>query len=157
MDRLKVLSKYLIWVIIGYFFSNILITICLKGTYKEIKSQVLTDTSPKIELFETKATYINGYTEGRVTNNTGETIDNKFVKIDCYSARDVKLGTKYVRISDLKPNEVMDFKMGFKYTDVYRCNVSYVEEASNATDEEFISDNLTAAMIIGGLIMLCFI
>ena len=157
MDRLKVLSKYLIWVIIGYFFSNILITICLKGTYKEIKSQVLTDTSPKIELFETKATYINGYTEGRVTNNTGETIDNKFVKIDCYSARDVKLGTKYVRISDLKPNEVMDFKMGFKYTDVYRCNVSCVDEATNATEEEFISDNLTTTMILGGLIMLCLI
>lgn len=157
MDRLKTLSKYLIWIIIGYFFSNILITICLKGTYKEIKSQVIDNVSPKIELIETKATYINGYTEGKVTNNTGSTIDNKFVKIDCYSARDVKLGTKYVRISDLKPNETMDFRMGFKFTDVYRCNVSYVEEAISATEEQFISDDMTTAMILGGLIMLCFI
>ena len=157
MDRLKTLSKYLIWVIIGYFFSNLIITFCIKGTYKEIKTQVLTDISPKIELIETKATYINGYTEGRVTNNTSETIDNKFVKIDCYSARDVKLGTKYVRINNLKPNETMDFKMGFKFTDVYRCNISYVEDVRNATEEEFVSDNLTTAMILGGLIMLCFI
>ncbi len=156
MGRLKTLTKYLLMVVAFYFFSNILITIVLKGTYKEIKTQMIESTSPKIEIIQTKATYINGYTEGKVTNNTGEVIDNKFVKIDCYSARDVKLGTKYVRISDLKPNETMDFRMGFKFTDVYRVNISYVDEAINVQDEEFISDDLTTSMILGGLILLCF-
>lgn len=155
MDRMKTLTKYLVILIIFYFFSNIIITVCIKGTYKEIKAEVLTDV-PKIELIETKATYINGYVIGKVTNNTGSVINNKYIKIDCYSARDVNLGTKYVTIGNLQPNESIDFKMGFKFTDVYRCEISYVEEAGSATEDQFLSDDLTTSMILGGLILMCF-
>jgi len=154
MDRMKNLSKYLVFIIIFYFFSNILITICMKGTYKEIKTEILTKT-PQIELTETKATYINGYTIGKIINNTEHILDNKYLKIDCYSVRDVKLGTKYIRINDLKPNEARDFKMGFKFTDVYRCKISYVEHVVEATDDQFISDDMTTTMILSGLIFLC--
>lgn len=156
MDRLKTFAKYAVIILIFYIFSDILIFIGINGTYKTIKNYEILSQSPKVDVSESKATYINGYVNGNITNNTENLIDKTYIKIDFYSERNVNLGTKYIEIQNLKQNNTRDFRIAFKFTDVARYEISVVDEPVNATDEEFFSDEMRFRLLLSGLIMLYF-
>ena len=52
---------------------------------------------------------------------------------------------------------MQDFHMGYKFTDSYRYEVSFVEEAIDATEEQFVCDEMTGYLLLAGLLVLCFI
>jgi len=156
MSRLKTFLIYALIIIGFYFFSNVLIFFSVKGTYKNVNGNIITGT-PTIEIKEAKATFINGYIDGSITNNTQEKIENKYIKIDIFSERNVNLGTKYVKIETLDVNQKQEFHMGYRYTDSYKYEISFVEEAINVTDEQLVSEDLTGYLLLTGLIMLLFI
>ena len=56
--------------------------------YKPKNCDVLFE-SPQIEIIDSKATNANGYIYGCITNNTGSTIENKYIKLDCYSEYEI--------------------------------------------------------------------
>lgn len=156
MKRLKTFFIYALILVGFYFFSNILIFLSVKGSYKNIDGKIIT-LMPNVEIKEAKATYINGYLDGSVTNNANEKIENKYIKIDIFSERDVKLGTKYVKIENLDVNQTQEFHMGYRFTDSYRFEISCVDNVEGAVDEEFISEDLTGYLLLAGLLTLCFI
>ena len=156
MSRLKTFIIYALIIIGFYFFSNVLIFFSVKGSYNNINGEVLT-TAPDIEIQEAKATYINGYVDGIINNNTETKIENKYIKIDIFSERNVKLGTKYVNIENLDVDQTQEFHMGYRLTDSFRYEISFVEEAVDAEEEQFISEELTGYLLLSGLIVLCFI
>ena len=139
MSRMKTFIIYAIIIVAFYFLSNILIYLFVKGTYKYITGEIASDN---IEIVQAKATYINGYIDGKITNNLEEPIMNKFIKIEIYSKRGLNLGNKYIEISHLDAQETTDFHIGYKFTDSYRYKVSVVDNANEATDEEFLSDEV---------------
>jgi len=139
MDRMKTFFLYAIIIVVFYFLSNILIYLFVKGTYKDITGEIAADN---IEIVQAKATYINGYIDGRIDNNTeGEMVD-KYIKIEIYSKRGVCLGTKYIKVPYLEVQESEDFHIGYKLTDSYRYKVSVVDTADEATEEQFLSDEV---------------
>lgn len=153
------LKKYLLYVIIivaFWIFSDILIYISINSTYANVNTRVYS-ISPEIIVGESKATYVNGFVKGNIKNNTDSIINNKYLKIELYSPRDVKLGTKYVKIENLDVNKNQEFEMWYKFTDVEYVNITVTDNIENATEEEFLSQEATTTLILGTLIVLYFI
>ena len=157
MDRMKTFGIYALCVILFFIFSNVMINVAIKATYMQIGADILLQDDLKIELDEARATYVNGYVGGKI-KNTGTNTESTYIKIDLYSKRDVLLGTKYVKIEDLKQNEERDFRMGFKYTDVDYCKVEMVNEIDeeNVTQEQFTSTEIRFAKLLATVILLCY-
>lgn len=156
MARMKTLFTYAFVIAAFWIFSNLIIYLSINGTYKNIDAQVIT-TVPELYVTDSKATYINGYVKGSIKNNTSDIINKKYIKIDCYSKRNIKLGTKYVLIENLQNGENREFEMYFKFTDVEYVIVSTTDNAANSTEKEFISEQVSSYVIIGALICLFFI
>lgn len=156
MKRMKTFLIYALLIIAFWLFSDILIYISINGTYANVDTRIYTN-SPEIIIGQSKATYVNGYVKGGIKNNTEEIISNKYLKIDMYSPRDVKLGTKYVEINNLTPNEYRDFEMWYKFTDVDYVTITTTDNANNVAEEEFLSQETATYLVFGTLLVLYFI
>lgn len=159
MDRMKTFALYALCVIAFFIVSNVLINIAIHTSCKPIYAYMLMDEDSdiKVEITESQASSVNGFVGGKVINKTKNAINKKYIQIDLYSKRNILLGTKYVEISDVKINETIDFRMGFKLDNVNYCKVSVVDEvASDVTQEQFVSDNTSAIILITAVIFLCY-
>ena len=156
MKRLKTFLLYALIIAGFWIFSDIIIYVAINGTYTNVNAKIYTD-SPEIIIGESKATYINGYIKGGIKNNTQGIINEKYVKIDLYSARDVKLGTKYIKIENLEPNNYQEFEMWYKFTDVDYATISITDDIKNTSEEEFLSQKTATYLVIGTLLILYFI
>lgn len=135
--------------IILYFFLDFLTFAFVKSTYNPINDYEIEINSPKIEITEAKATYINGSVKGKVTNNTGEDIDKLYVKINFYSERNVDLGTRFAKIENLKQGETKDFEVKFKFQEVKNFKVNVTKEAVINDDEgTHMFDGFTGIAVI---------
>ena len=97
MDKLK---KYFIYILllVGFFIlSNFLINVGLNSTYKKITRKE--DNLSQVVIYQEEATFVNGRIKGIVSNTS--TINDKYIKFDFYSERNVKLGSKYIEIDNL--------------------------------------------------------
>lgn len=143
MDKIK---KYIIYIIIivgFYFLSNYLIIQLMKTTYNPKQFTIDPNTSPKVEITDFQATVTNGYVNGKMTNDTGEDINGKYLKLDYYSKNGVNLGSKYVEINNLKPGETMDFSSQFNFDNVDNVKTSIVDKKDlpkNISLKDFLSD-----------------
>lgn len=156
MKRLKTFLIYALIIAAFWFLSDFLIYMAINGTYQHIETKVVADV-PNINVGESKATYVNGYVKGNVYNNSNETINNKYIKIDLYSPRNVHLGTKFYKIENLEAGKTQDFEMWFKFQDVEYCNITVVDNASDATEEQFVSEETKFYLIVGTLTLLYFL
>ncbi len=156
MDRMKTFGIYALIVILFYIFSNVMINVGLKASYDEIGLNIAQAVGIQIEINEAKATYVNGYVGGKVSNARNEDVKDTYLKIDLYTKRDVCVGTKYVKLDNIAPGKSQDFRMGFRFQDVDYANVSIVNEiGENTSEEEFKSENLDGAMLIAVVVLLC--
>lgn len=155
MSKLK---KYLLYVImIGAFWvlSDILIYLSINTTYTSVDTKVFA-VSPEITVGQSKATYVNGVVKGTIRNNTDSIINDKYIKIDLYSPRDVKLGTKYVKIESLDINKYQEFEMWYKFTDVDYVEITVTDNIENASEEEFLSQEASTILVFGTILVLYF-
>ena len=156
MAKLKKYLLYVLMIAAFWIFSDILIYLSINSSYTRVDAKVYTN-SPEIIIGESKATYVNGVVKGSIKNNTGDIINDKYLKIELYSARDVKLGTKYVKIENLEVNKYQNFEMWYKFNDVDYANISVTDNINNTVEEEFLSQETTSALILGTLLVLYFI
>lgn len=156
MERMKKFFKYALIIAAFWIFSDIIIYLSINSAYTSVDAKIYTN-SPEIIVEESKATYVNGYIKGRIKNNSIDIINNKYLKIDLYSARDIKLGTKYIQIKDLEAGKYQDFNIGYKLTDVDYANIVVTDNVDNASEEEFLSQETTIFLILGTLMVLYFI
>ena len=156
MKRLKTFFLYALAIAGLWLFSDIIIYLSIHSTYANVETRVYTN-SPEIIIGESKATYVNGFVKGGIKNNTEGIINEKYLKIDLYSPRDIKLGTKYVKIENLEPSAYQEFEMWYKFTDVDYATVTVVEDIQNASEEEFISQETASYLVVGTLLLLYFI
>lgn len=153
MSRLKTFLMYGVWVLLFFIFSQVMIFIAINTTYKYKKIEL--DTS-LISTAEVQATSVNGFAKCKVINNTQNSIENKYIKVECYSKNDVLLGTKYIKIDKIETNEEQEFEVRFNYSRVDRAKIDIVDEIpEDVTEEQKMSDpEMNAAMLISALILL---
>ena len=156
MAKMKKIFLYVFLIAAFWIFSDILIYLSINTTYVNKESRVYTNT-PEIIVGENRATYVNGFIRGSIKNNTDGIINDKYLKIDLYSARDVKLGTKYVKIENLEIDKYQNFEMWYKFTDVDYATITVTDNIQNATEEEFLSQETATYLIFGTVLVLYFL
>ena len=153
MARLKTFFMYGVLVLAFFIFSQVMIYIAINTTYKykniEVKTPIITEA-------EIQATSINGFCKCKILNNTKTDIENKYIKIDCYSKNDILMGTKYIKIDKIGTNEEKEYEVRFNYSKVEKVEIEIVNEIpEDVKEEQIISDpEMTLAMIISALVLL---
>ena len=143
MDRLKTFLKYAIWIVLFFILSEFLINVSLNATYKNIKRR---DDTKQVQIIQAQATLVNGRIKGTITNSEEDYLTGKYVRIDFYSKRDNKVGTKYIPIETTQATKTQEFNTYFELNEVTSYEVSIVEEKT--VDEiNFIEKEWTKAQI----------
>lgn len=137
MGTLKKFAKYVIWIVLFWFFTDILIFIGLNANYDKITSSSNSNIPSQVEVEQAEATLVNGRIRGKIKNDGEEDLNGKYMKVDLYSSRDVLLGTKYMEISDLEKGAEDEFEIFFKAQDVDHYDVSFVDKIEEK-EEDFI-------------------
>ena len=127
MGRLKTFRTWLILFVLLYLFVDFISFVGLKMMLKDLNEYEILVESPKIEITEAKGTYANGYIKGTLTNDTNSIIENKYIKLDVYSERNVNLGTEYIEIEKLDLAKTIDFEVKYNYTDVANYKIDVVD------------------------------
>ena len=160
MSRMKTFFKYFLAIVIVYILVDVISFYLLKSTYKT-KEYSVENSILDIQIDEAKATLVNGNIKGKVKNNTDVNVSDKYLKIDSYSKRGVLLGTKYVKLKDLKPGEETDFTSSFNYEQIDNIKISLIDnkELPPAGNLDFGFDNpedakVTLAVILGAVIVM---
>ncbi len=159
MARVKTFFIYFILVVAFFIFSQIMIYIALNTTYQYKSIEIKTTIPIQVEV---QATSIDGFAKGKVINNTENEIQNKYIKIECYSKHDVLMGTKYIQIDKVGAKEEKEFEVHFNFNKVDRALIDIVDEKTiqeqNIKEEEKTSDPQKGlAAMISALILLYFI
>ena len=146
MDRMKTLAKYVIWLVLFYIFSNLMIYLNIESTYQNIGRK---DNLPQVTVYQAQATKVNGRIKGSIYNSEAHKITNKYLRIDLYSERDVFLGSKYIDVSTMRDSETRDFEEYFKVQDVDYYEMKFVDEKEEGELPEMLKD-LTKEQVIWG-------
>lgn len=146
MDRMKTLIKYVIWIILFFIFSEIMINLNLETTYQDIGRK---DNQKQITIYQAQATKINGRIKGTIYNDENNKITNTYLKIDLYSERNTYLGSKYIDISSMRENETRNFEIYFKVQDVDYYEIKFTNEKEEGELPEMLQD-LTKEQVMWG-------
>lgn len=158
MDKFKRYLKYVLALVGVFIIVSILSKLIIISMYKPKECKVLFE-NPKIEIIDSKATNANGYIYGNITNTTGSTIKNKYIKLDCYSKYENNIHTGYARIFKLEPNESQYFIIKYKCQGTEKIEISMSDTAPdyllNPINVE-LTQTEKLALLAGGLIVIYY-
>lgn len=137
MDRMKTLFKYVMWIVLFYIFSNLLIYLNIETTYQNIGRK---DNLSQVTVYQAEATKINGRIKGKIYNSTENKITKEYMRIDLYSERDNFLGSKYIDVSNMRDDETREFEIYFKVQDVDYYEMKFTNEKEEGELPEMLKD-----------------
>ena len=141
MDTMKKFAKYIIWIILFWIFSDILIFIGLNANYEKLTVSKNSNLPLQVEIDQAEATLVNGRIRGKIKNDGEEDLNGKYMKVDLYSPNDTLLGTKYMEINDLAKDGTEEFELFFKAQDVDHFDISFVDKMEERA-EDFIDKGI---------------
>lgn len=148
MSRMKTFLIYLLLIVGFYIFSDFASFAYIKTTYQDLNRFTIEAPNPKVKIYESKATYINGYIKGTLLNNEEQMIENKYVKFEFFSERDIYLGKKYVKIDKLAPNEETSFEVKFNIENVDHYKITLTDESENVSEADLQLDQETKGILL---------
>ncbi len=147
MDRMKTFFKYILAIIIFFFFSNFLIYMSLETTYQNIGRK---DNLQQVTIYQAQATKVNGRIKGIIYNDANNKITDRYLKIDLYSERGNLLGTKYIDLLGIRENETRNLEVYFKIQDVDYYEISFTEEKEEQEELPEMVKDLTKEQVVWG-------
>ena len=147
MDRMKTFLKYVIWIVLFFFFSNLIISVGLNSSYKTMTTASDTNMTREVEITEAESTLVNGKIKGKIKYDEEQDIEGKYLRMDFLSKRDNVVGTKYIPITANKENPVQDFDAFFELHDVTSYKTSIVDK-KEVGEIKFIPDEMKRPEII---------
>ena len=125
MARMKTFFIYFLLVVLFFIYSQIMIYIGVRTTYKDKDVEIETTIPMEAQV---KATSVNGIANVKIKNTTDKDIEGKYIKLECYSKHDTLMGTKYTQINQIGKNEEKEFEIEFKYNEVEKAIITIVDE-----------------------------
>lgn len=125
MARMKTFFIYFLLVVLFFIYSQIMIYIGVRTTYKDKDVEIETTIPMEAQV---KATSVNGIANVKIKNTTDKDIEGKYIKLECYSKHDTLMGTKYIQINQIEKNEEKEFEIEFKYNEVEKAIITIVDE-----------------------------
>ena len=150
MSKTKKIFKYILWIIVFFILSELLINVGLNSTYKPIEQK---SSIPQVNVYQAEATLVNGRIRGIINNTGTPNIQGKYLKVDIYSARDVRLGTKYINLANVEPGKTDSFEVFYKLQNSSYYNISIVDEMEQVDDKPFFSQDFIQQKIIYWLLL----
>ncbi len=141
MERLKSMLKCALIVAVFFVFSNFLINVGLNSTYKDIKRE---DNNPLVVVYQADATYVNGRIRGLIKNASA--IQDKYLEVELYSARDVLMGRSYIEIDTTKAEQ--PFEILFRAKDVKTYKIATANEKKEGHELEILPKEWTKPEIL---------
>ena len=154
MSTVKKFAKYVIWIILFWILSDILIYYGLNSTYKEIKNRG--DNISNVTVSEAEATKVNGRIIGKITNSEESNLNGKYLKINLYAESGNLLATEYVEVGNLRANEVKSFESYFKMQDVKSYDINIVDEKEENSEKVFMTEDMTKLGVLALLTYMIF-
>lgn len=148
MSRMKTFLKYALWIIGFFIFSEIVIYIGINSSYKDIQRK---DNTAQVQIAQAQATLVNGRIKGRITATSEDYLTGKYIRIEFYSKRDIKLGTKYIEINTNEANKTQDFSAYFELQDVKSYKISIVDH-KDTEEIKLIPEEWTRAEVVFAVI-----
>ncbi len=149
MKRLKTFAKYILLIVLFYFFSNILIFIGLNTTYDNIYPK--TSIPEGVVISSAKATLVNGEVKGNISSK----LDSKYVKFDFYTDIDSLAGSFYLSESELENG---NFEFYFKLQNIESYSVEITDEKPDTLNlEDFSLEQFKGHVILSLLFVAMFI
>ena len=158
MDKFKKWIRWIVLLILLFLFVSIMSRAIIISMYKPKECKVLFE-SPNIEILDSKATNANGYIYGCITNTTGEVLENKFIKLDCYSEYDNNKNTGYAQIFRLEPGESQYFVISYRCEGTERAEISMSDTAPEYLLDPIditLTQTQKLALVAGTLIVLYY-
>lgn len=128
MSRMKTFFIYLLLFVGLYVVSNLLIDAYIKTSYYKIETYDIDVKEANITIMTAKASKDDGHIEGKIVNNTNEKVTNRYMKVELFSNKDVNLGTEYVKIDELNPGDLKNFKIDFTCDNVTSFKITFISE-----------------------------
>ena len=147
MDRMKTFLKYVIWIVLFFFFSNFVISVGLNSSYKKMSARSDSNIQKEVEITEAESTLVNGKIKGKIKYDGEKDIEGKYLRMDFLSKRDNIVGTKYIPITVNKENPIQDFNTYFELQDVTSYKTSIVDH-KEVGEIKFIPDEMRKPEII---------
>ncbi|MBR2744386.1 MAG: FxLYD domain-containing protein [Clostridia bacterium] len=146
MDRMKTFIKYLL-IFLGFFvISFLLMSAYIKTSYHKIESYEIKEDKFTVTILSAKSSKDNGYIEGNILNKTEEKISNKYMKVELFSGNDVNLGEEYVKIDEMNPGDLKNFRVSFSCDNVKHFKVYFMtqeeKEAEDASKDKSLLPRL---------------
>lgn len=154
MSTVKKFAKYVIWIILFWILSDILIYYGLNSTYKDIENKG--DNISNITVSEAEATKVNGRIIGKITNTEESNLNGKYLKINLYAESGNLLATEYVDVGNLRTNEVKSFESYFKMQDVKSYDINIVDKKEENSDGVFMTEDMTKLGVLALLTYMIF-
>ena len=158
MARMKTFFIYFLLVVLFFIYSQVMIYLAINTTYKYKNIEIKTDIPIKAEV---RATSVNGIANIKIQNNKELNLENKYLKLECYSKNNVEMGTKYIEIGKIDNAEEKNFEIRFNYNKVERVVIDIVNEKEleekNIPEEDRVSDQeMGLAAMVSAVILLFF-
>lgn len=135
MSRMKTFTIYLLLFLGLYIISNILISAYIKTSYYKIDSYEIDEEQLIVTIMSARASKDDGYIEGKVSNGTEDKITNKYMKVELYSENNVNLGEEYIKVEEINPGEIKNFKVSFTCDNVKHFKIIFLsQEEKDAID-----------------------
>ena len=154
MSTVKQFAKYVIWIILFWILSDILIYYGLNSTYKDIENKG--DNISNVTVSEAEATKVNGRIIGKITNSEESNLNGKYLKINLYAKSGNLLATEYVDVGNLRANEVKSFESYFKMQDVKSYDINIVDKKEENSDGVFMTEDMTKIGVLALLTYMIF-
>ena len=159
MGTMKMIIKWVILFLVFFLLVEFMTFAFIASTYQE-KPYVIKQEPLSVSVEKSEATYVNGKLKGKVTNTGSEYIADRYIIAECYSGYNNLLGSVYVSVNDLKPNDTKEFELKYRYDKVDHLAVyttdkmpeNSVEKIQKTLDN---SDQFT--MLLAGVFLLYFL
>ena len=122
------LRRYFIWFILLFAFVTIGTIFAVKSMYHDIRVYEIQSQNPEVVVDEAKATNVNGYIKGNITNKSEEELNGQYIYFLLYTSENELIGEEYIEIGTLLPNETKSYELQFKRDNVDKFVVTISNE-----------------------------
>lgn len=147
MGTLKKFCIYFIIFVIAFLLINCLTYATMYESYKDINYEIK-ETSPQISVNDCKAIYSQGYINGSITNDTGNLIPLKYLKVNLYDTDGIYLGSEYKELKNFYPDETINFDTEYHYNNVDKVVFSITDNKKGNDKKDNDKENLIVKPII---------
>ena len=114
----KNLKRWFLYGILLFAFVTVGVIVGIKSMYQPFNSYLVSNDVITIKVDEAKKTNVNGYVKGSISNISDSEVNGKYIKFIFLSKNDENIGSEYIEIGTLKPQETKTYEEKFRYQNI---------------------------------------